>query len=181
MFSHCCFSVVCHHACLSLFLKYCIHMEEHYQEERYKQHHPTSWHSSSPCRPYEWNGLRQLLGRQWSMGVIIFIADMFLMFLGSTFCHLPPPGTCAWCHAPSRPYQHTRHDSLLLPSHLCLCLRRRCQLDSLRHPLGGRGKDGGSGAHSEDLPPPPSLEVCQISCPLTECPGHPPSHPPYNP
>ena len=107
MFSHCCFSVVCHHACLSLFLKYCIHMEEQYQEERDKQHHPTSWHPYSPCRPYGWYGLRQLLGRQWSMGVIFFIADMFLMFLGSTICHLPPP---------------------------------------------------------------PSREVCQISCPLTECP-----------
>ena len=141
MFSHCCFSVVCHHACLSLFLKYCIHMEEHYQEERDKQHHPTSWHPYSPCRPYGWYGLRQLLGRQWSMGVIFFIADMFLMFLGSTIFHsfLPRGGTCAWCHAPSRPHQHTRHDSLLLPSHLRLCLRRRCQLDSLRHPLGGSG------------------------------------------
>ena len=111
MFSHCCFSVVCHHACLSLFLKYCIHMEEHYQEERDKQHHPTSWHPYSPCRPYGWYGLRQLLCRQWSMGVIVFIADMFLMFLGSTICHLLPP---------------------------------------------------------------PSREVCQISCPLTEWPGHPP-------
>ena len=91
MFSHCCFSVVCHHACLSLFLKYCIHMEEQYQEERDKQHHPTSWHPYSPCRPYGWYGLRQLLGRQWSMGVIFFIADMFLMFLGSSICHLLPP------------------------------------------------------------------------------------------
>lgn len=60
------------------------------------------------------------LGWQWSMGVIFFIADMFLMFLGSTIFHLLPP-------------------------------------------------------------PPPSREVCQISCPLTEWPGHPPSHPPNNP
>ena len=95
-------------------------MEEHYQEERDKQHHPTSWHPYSPYRPYGWYGLRQLLGRQWSMGVIFFIADMFLMFLGSTICHLLPP-------------------------------------------------------------PPPSREVCQISYPLTEWPGHPPSHPPNNP
>ena len=66
-------------------------MKEQYHEERDKQHHPTSWHPYSPCRPYGWYGLRQLLGRQWSMGVIFFIADMFLMFLGSSICHLLPP------------------------------------------------------------------------------------------
>ncbi len=32
------------------------------------------------------------LGWQWSMGVIFFIAGMFLMFLSSTIYHFLPPG-----------------------------------------------------------------------------------------
>ncbi len=154
MFSHCCFSVVCHHAYLSLFLKYCIHMEEHYQEERDKQHHLTSWHSSSPCRPYGWYGLRQLLGRQWPMGVIFFIADMFLMFLGSTIFHLPSPGTCAWCHAPSRPHQHTRHDSQLLSPISVSVLGGAVSLTVFAILWAAGAKMAAARAHSEDLPRP---------------------------